>query len=257
MQITEIIQLVGGPAAKEGGCDRLIAGRADQVATSVVVTFLATRAVLERAVALGANLVITHEPTYFQDERHGFISNDPIADAKRAFIEQHRLTIWRCHDWWHRFPGDGILIGMSRQLGWSSGQLPGQRELFDLPQPTTLSALAADVKSRLGIGMVKLIGRPDMPLRRVGLSCGCPGWERHRAILRSEGVDALVCGELREWETCEYVRDSAAAGHDQGLIVLGHCNSEEAGMRYLAEWLQERISVRVHFVPAGDPFYFA
>lgn len=258
MTANEIVNLLGAEAAQRApeGCDRYVAiSNVDQV-RAVAVTYMATRAMLADAVRLGANLVITHEPTYFQDERHGSLGNDPIADSKREFIEKQCLTIWRCHDWWHRFPGDGILVGMARELGWNSGQVAGNRELFDLPEVTTLSDLAAYVKLRLGIGMVKVIGRPEMRVRRIGLSCGCPGWDRHRTILRSEGVDVLVCGELREWETCEYVRDSAAAGKDQGLIVLGHCNSEEGGMRYLAEWLQTRVAVPVHFVPAGDPFCY-
>jgi putative NIF3 family GTP cyclohydrolase 1 type 2 len=39
------------------------------------------------------------------------------------------------------------------------------------------------------------------------------------------------------------------------LIVVGHANSEEAGMKYLVEWLQERLpDVPIAHVPAGDPF---
>ena len=62
---------------------------------------------------------------------------------------------------------------------------------------------------------------------------------------------------MREWETCEYVRDSAAARFEQGLIVLGHANSEEAGMRWLADWLRERLrDVPIEFIAAGDPFRY-
>ena len=116
---------------------------------------------------------------------------------------------------------------------------------------------ACELKEKLRIPSLRVIGDGQMPVRRIGLSCGCPGWERHRAILRTAGVDVLVCGEQREWETCEYVRDSAAAGQPRGLIVLGHLNSEEGGMAYLAEWLRERVAeVPIHFVPAGDPFRY-
>lgn len=53
-------------------------------------------------------------------------------------------------------------------------------------------------------------------------------------LLNQPDVDVLVGGETREWEANEYVRDSAAVGQPQGLVMLGHRNSEEAGMAYLA-----------------------
>ena len=42
----------------------------------------------------------------------------------------------------------------------------------------------------------------------------------------------LVAGETREWETVEFTRDAVAAGKRKALILLGHANSEEAGMKY-------------------------
>jgi len=56
--------------------------------------------------------------------------------------------------------------------------------------------------------------------------------------------------------TVEYVRDAADAGLRKAIILLGHCVSEEAGMRYLASWLGELLpDVPVEFLPAGDPFW--
>jgi putative NIF3 family GTP cyclohydrolase 1 type 2 len=76
-------------------------------------------------------------------------------------------------------------------------------------------------------------------------------------LLRRPDVDALVVGELSEWETSEYVRDSAAAGWPKAVVVVGHEASEEAGMRELAEWLRGRQpGVSVTHVPAGDAFTY-
>jgi putative NIF3 family GTP cyclohydrolase 1 type 2 len=42
----------------------------------------------------------------------------------------------------------------------------------------------------------------------------------------------------------------------KAMILLGHVNSEEAGMEYLATWLNNIIEdIPIHFVPAGDPFW--
>jgi hypothetical protein len=75
--------------------------------------------------------------------------------------------------------------------------------------------------------------------------------------LRSEDLDVIVCGEVREWEITEYVRDAVAQGKRRALIVLGHANSEEAGMAWLVDWLRPRFpDVEVTHVGVGDPFHF-
>ncbi len=119
-----------------------------------------------------------------------------------------------------------------------------------------MAGLAALLKERLGFKFAKAVGDPDMPCRRVALleGYGSPGQPQMR-MLRREDVDVLVCGETYEWETCEYVRDAAAAGQRKSMLVVGHRNSEEAGMEYLVEWLRPRVpGVTVTFVEAGDPF---
>ena len=71
----------------------------------------------------------------------------------------------------------------------------------------------------------------------------------------SPDVDIVVVGEINEWETSEYARDAARQKKSKALIILGHANSEEPGMKYLAEWLRPMVpSIKITFVPAGDPF---
>lgn len=42
---------------------------------------------------------------------------------------------------------------------------------------------------------------------------------------------------------------------EKGLIILGHANSEEAGMKWCADWLRSRFpGVSITHLPAGDPF---
>lgn len=233
--------------------DTFKAGDPAREVTGVAVTYTASCDVLQRALALHANLVVTHEPTYYDHlDNTAAFAGDPVVTAKQAWIEAHGLAVWRCHDSWHRFPGDGIRIGVARQLGWTAYQDKIEATHFRLP-PTTLDALAADLGRRLACPGLRVVGAPDLACRVAALSPGCCGWETQRRILKD--ADVLVCGECHEWEAYEYVRDAAIAGRAKGLIVLGHGPSEEAGMAYLAEWLQPRLpSVPVHFVPAGAPF---
>jgi hypothetical protein len=70
--------------------------------------------------------------------------------------------------------------------------------------------------------------------------------------------DVLICGEVQEWETSEYIRDSMLKGEKRSLIVLGHIMSEEPGMEYLVEWLQPRFpDLKITHIESGNPFTYA
>lgn len=69
-------------------------------------------------------------------------------------------------------------------------------------------------------------------------------------------IDVLVLGETHEWELVEYAQDTIVSGKKKALIVLGHVVSEQAGMKYCAEWLKDFIKeVPIEFVPASEPFW--
>lgn len=220
----------------------------------VVTTFLATSGVIARAAELGANLIITHEPTFYahRDET-GWLESDPVYQAKRRLIDQHGIVIWRFHDYWHRTRPDGIVAGVLRQLGWEGYVDDQSPDVCTIP-PLRLAELAALLKGRLHAPAVRVAGPANMVCRRVGLLVGAIGGEAQIRLLQRDDVDAIVCGEINEWETCEYARDAELLDRPKGLVVVGHANSEEAGMAYLAAWLRPHLpGVLIAHVPAGDP----
>jgi len=224
--------------------------------TGIVTTFMGTLAVLQQAAELGANFVITHEPIYYgHHDETDWLEGHAVLEAKQRFIREHELVIWRFHDYWHRAEPDGILAGVTAKLGWEQWRDDDEPWLFHTPE-IRLDRLASSVRERLGARAVRVVGEAAMPCQGVVLMPGAPGERWQIEALAREDVDVVVGGECREWMTCEYVRDAIAAGMDKGLILAGHCNSEEAGMERLADWLRPRVAgVPVAFVPASDPFW--
>lgn len=225
--------------------------------TGIATTFLASLDVLKEAVDLSVNVIITHEPTFYNHrDEVDWVEHDGVTKEKRSYIDEHGLSVLRFHDYWHRVRPDGILTGMVEALGWLEYQESKGSSRFVLPE-TSFENLVADVKAKLGIGTVRVSGEPLMPCRSVVLLVGAtPGQAQIRAL--SEGADVVMVGETNEWETCEYVRDAISLGSPKGLIVLGHGNSEDAGMRYLVDWLKPRIDdgIPVHHIPYTDAFRF-
>jgi len=237
--------------------DTFKAGNPETRVTGIAVTMMATLDVLQRAAAKGENLVITHEPTFYNhlDRPEGMDENDAVWKEKREFIEKNGLVVWRFHDHWHLRTPDGILAGVVKSLGWEKYQSAENPHLFTVPE-ITLEKLAADVAKQLDTPVLRVVGNPAMKVTKLALSPGSAGFERETHALEMENVEVLLVGETREWETVEYAADAVAEGKRKALIVIGHVPSEQAGMEECARWLKIFVkNVPVEFVPTKQPFW--
>jgi putative NIF3 family GTP cyclohydrolase 1 type 2 len=236
--------------------DTIKGGDPNTVVTGIATTFLDTYQVLEKAVADGKNLIITHEPTlYNHPDDMTLLGDDPVQAQKLAYIKEHHLVVWRFHDTWHLRRPDGILEGVIQEFGWKPYQSSTDQHLFTLPQ-TTVAQLAATLRKKTNARIIRVIGDPDMQVTHVALMPGAAGLTRQVKMLERDDVQVLVAGEASEWETVEYARDAAAQGRHKALILLGHETSEEAGMRYCAEWLKSVLpGVSVEYIRAGEPYW--
>jgi putative NIF3 family GTP cyclohydrolase 1 type 2 len=258
-QVAARIQSHVGIPWMVGTVDTFKAGNPDTQVTGIAVTMMATLDVLRRAAASGKNLIITHEPTFFNHldapDSLPQKENDAVLAAKRAFIAQHGLVIWRFHDHWHMRKHDGIEAGVIRALGWGKFQNSRDEYLFVIPE-TSLEKLASDLSKRLAAGVIRVVGDPGMKFTKVALAPGATGFANETHALESDDVETLVVGETAEWETVEYVADAVTEGKRKALIVLGHIPSEQAGMEECARWLKTFITeAPIEFVPARDPFW--
>ena len=239
--------------------DTFKAGNPEEPVTGIAITMMATVDVLERASASGKNLIITHEPTFYNHQDKLDVlpekEKDPVLSAKLVFITEHHLVVWRFHDHWHLRTPDGIEAGMAHALGWERQQDHENQYLFAVPE-TTLESLAADLKKKLDIHVLRVVGDPHLKVKKVGLVPGASGFQKETFALERNDVDVLVTGEPREWETVEYVADAVTQGKHKGLIILSHIPSEQAGMEECTRWLKSFVTeVPVEFVPAKDPFW--
>ena len=69
-------------------------------------------------------------------------------------------------------------------------------------------------------------------------------------------ADAVIAGEVREWESVEYARDTLTAGGKKGLILLGRAVSEDPGMNVCARWIKTLApELATTWIPVGDPYW--
>ena len=236
--------------------DRIIAGSADTPVKGIATTMMATLDVMRSASAAGLNMVVTHEPTFYSHpDTIDQIKDDEIYRFKLDFIERNNMVSFHFHDHWHGHRPEGIATGMARELGWEKNADAQNPRLFSF-SPTPLARLAQEIESKLKIRTMRVVGDPDLTVKRAIASWGNVSQFPGIPLLARSDIDVLIIGETHEWELVEYAQDTISSGRKKALIVLGHVVSEQSGMKYCAEWLKTFINeVPVKFIAAAEPFW--
>jgi putative NIF3 family GTP cyclohydrolase 1 type 2 len=236
--------------------DTLKAGSRDIKVTGIVTTMFATVELIQHTIALGANFIIAHEPTFYNhQDSTDWLENDEVYRYKADLLKRNNIAVWRNHDYIHRHVPDGVKTGVIARLRWEKYFDP--KSNVALVPSITLRALIQHAKNSLGIPMLRYIGDLSHTCKKILLMPGASGGRSHLQGIAREKPDTLICGEIQEWETAEYVRDAQAKGDKLSLLVLGHIASEEPGSAYMANWLKEKVpGIKVTHVPAKNSLSF-
>jgi putative NIF3 family GTP cyclohydrolase 1 type 2 len=254
-QVVDKILVELGTEINTGSVDTLKSGSWNQPVTGIATTFMATLDVLKKAEAEGINLILTHEPTYYNhfDFKDHYGEEDPVVQAKLDFINKNKLVILRFHDLPHQIKDDMIYQGLINILGWEKYHQGDM--VFESPYEN-VQELSEFLSNHFGTSTVRVVGDPEFRLNKIGVLPGAYDSRAQVEKFKNGDIDALIVGESREWETIEYARDAQELGWEKALIVMGHADSEEPGMGYTAEWLKELFpDLKVKFIPAGNPLW--
>jgi putative NIF3 family GTP cyclohydrolase 1 type 2 len=245
-------QIAGAPFPAT--VDTLKSGSRDIKVTGIITTMFATIEVIKQAIALNANFIIAHEPTFYNhaDETQ-WLANDDVYQYKAQLLKEHNIAVWRNHDYIHSLKPDGVGAGVLKQLNWGAYLKPELGNVLVLP-PTTLSSLITYLKTKLSIDMLRYIGDPAQHCQKVLFLPGAAGGKRQISEASKIKPDVLIVGEIQEWETAEYVRDARTKGDNLSLIVLGHIASEEPGSEFMVSWLKDNFPAikSVHISPKNS-----
>ncbi len=225
----------------------------------IAVAWQSQLSTLKAAHALGCNLFVTHEPTFYThlDSVSGEFPK-VHAEAKRAWLTETGLIIYRCHDVWDVMPTHGIRDSWARGLGLDGPPLAEDERrwygLYAVPRQT-VHALAQDFAARLsaiGQDQVQVVGDLTRTAERLAIGTGAACRVPHMAQLQDKDgrrPDALLVTDdgMSFWRDGSWAQD-----RDLPLLVVNHATAEEWGMQSLAEYLKVQFpGVPVRHFPQG------
>ena len=255
--VVERIRARAGVPWREQTVDGFKAGDPGTGVTGVATAVMPTMEVLRTAAAARQNLIIVQEPTFYAaDDAPGPRAADPVYLAKKAFIEEQHLVVWRFSDHWNARQPNEAVRALTSDLGWTGSGASGMDAVFQVPE-TTLGALTSRVRTLFGVrGGLRTVGEPGLRVRTVFVSPGTTdmiGTVRHL-----DGADIVLSGEPREWEAVPYTLDTSASGTGQpkGMIALGRIISEGPSARACADWVRSLVpEVPVAAIRPVNPYW--
>lgn len=241
-QISEALHALWPHCDPSKTVDRVIAGDPQREAKGVAVCWMPYSSTLREAAERGANIVVAHEPTFFD---HFELRNQPghprmerAKDQKLRLIDELGITILRCHDVWDAIPEVGTPFMWGPYLGLQK-LVASQRYLhvYEIPETTALAFTQAIATrtAKAGQSTLEFYGDPDRVITKVGIGTGCCS---EAMALYDLGADLAVSVDdiARAWIVGEYCNDSG-----DPLIVVNHGVSEDCAMESLKDAVQNMI----------------
>lgn len=224
----------------------LQAGRPEASVTKVLVALDVTMAVMDGALAWGADLVLTHHPLMITPLKQLDFSVMP--GSAIALSASHNISIISLHtnldkargglnDYFSRLLGLTQLVCLqpSCENSAAEGCAQGLGRVGRLAAPVTLGTLAEQVKKTFKAEHVRRVGSPDMIVDTVAVCTGS-GESLLKEVFHS-GAQAYITGDLKY----HGARDIESSG--MGAIDVGHFASEHIVIDLLVEKVKE-ISMR-------------
>lgn len=210
----------------------------------VVTGVTASQALLDAALACGADTIIVHHGYFWRGE-DGRITG--LRKQRLGTLLKHDINLLAYH-----LPLDAHpQLGNNAQLAGCLGFVPegrfGEQDIAwsgRLAEETSAAGLAGKIARGLAREPL-LVPGDGRPLRRIGWCSGGAQGYFEQAI--AQGVDAYLSGEISE-QTVHLARESGIA-----YLACGHHATERFGVRALAAHLSENCGLDCRFVDIDNP----
>lgn len=234
MKVRDVLDAVWDMAprelAEEWDNVGLLIGHPDNKVTKVLCALDLTNAVIDEAVASGAELIVTHHPVLFRGRKN--LREDDPEGAMLCRMVRSNISMIAMHTNFDN-ANPGVNDALADALALSDVQATGEYLRVGNIAPTPLSGLIAHTAEKLN-AVVRPYGDKDRVITRVAVLGGSGGDYYREAI--AAGAQAFITGEIGY-----HVALSAV---DEGLCILeaGHDCTERVAVKSIVNGLQNRLN---------------
>lgn len=205
----------------------LIIGDEEKEVKKVQISLDCTEGAIDKAIEEEVNLIITHHPLIF-----GGISNitnkDPLGRKVMKLIE-NGIAVYSTHtnlDSAHGGLNDYIVkkLGIEKskvldiKKDKDGNNIGGIGRIYSLPEETNLLEYGKEVKEKLSLDEIKVVGNLDRKVKKVAIVNGSGASYLNK--VKKQGVDLFITGDVKYHDGL----DAKELGI--GLFDIGHYESE-------------------------------
>ncbi len=209
-----------------------IGGR-DHEVSKILLALDATTNVIDEAIKIKADMIITHHPLIFAPLK-SIIRDNPKSNNIYKLIK-HDISLYVMHtNFDTAFGGTNDILANKIGLGNMEVINPDENGMgigrIGETQTTTMRELSEVLKEKLDLSHVRIVGAADMLVSKVAICTGS-GMSFMRSAVGK--ADVFITGDVKFHEAQE------AKDLGLGIIDVGHYGSENIAMPSIKEYLDE------------------
>lgn len=216
----------------------LIIGHPDWIVRSVLISLDATEEIIDEAIRIGCNVVISHHPIIFKGLKN--ITGQHYVD--RAIIKaiKHDIALYAIHTNLDNILQNGVNQKIASRLGLLNLEIlapkstdTGAGIIGLLAHPLSLSEFIPIIKSSLDVTMIRHTRDTHKLIRKVSI-CGGSGAFLIANAIQAQ-ADAYITADVKYHEFFE-------ANNQLVIIDIGHYESEQHTVELLFELISKKYS---------------
>ncbi len=243
MKCNDIIQIIEKTypvsAAEEWDNPGLLVGSRDKEVNKIFVTLDVTDRALDEAVAVGADLIVSHHPLIYTGLKK--INTDSFIGRRIIRLIENGISCYAMHTNYDvigmvRLNEDQLQLKNAEFLevtGEKDGEPYGLGRVGELPESMTLARTGEYVKTRMQLPAVRCYGDPEAVISRAAV-CGGSGKSLVNCAI-SKGAQVYVTGDF------DYHSAIDACAQGLNIIDAGHYGTEICFIEHIAEALKAQL----------------
>ena len=231
----------------------LLAGRRDKEVGTVYIALDATDDVVEEAVRIGADLLLTHHPLIFK--KLGRVNTDDFIGRRVCELIRNDISYYAMHT---NFDVMGMADAAADELSLKDRQVlsvtyeddiskEGCGRVGKLEKCMSVAELAEFVKEKFHVPNVRVYGDLGDIVETAAVMPGSGGDYIRDAL--NAGADVMITGDVDHHEGIDAVAQGIA------VIDAGHYGIEKLFISYMEEFIKRELpGIHIHKAEINEPF---